>query len=241
MHNEPPIRPHSHTLAHLRALLPPQRVHALSFRAALRIAQRQAESLHDRHGSFGAPVPDSIISSLPQLHVELVDSPISSLRFWDAGQQQWIVQLAASDAEPTRRFHLAYEFKHILDHNHRHQLYRGDEHHTTNCQAERAARNFAGLLLVPSTVLTDAWVAGTRDPTALATLFAVDPAVITARLAQIGIGKSVRTPQAGTGIDPIPNATRKECPICPARTTAARRNSPSRARPSRARMAMAEA
>lgn len=214
MPNKTPTHPNTHTLAHLRSLVS-RRNHALTYRDALRIAQRQAEQLHQLHGTFDGPIPNSIITDLPQLHIELVDSPISSLRFWDAGQQQWVIQLAASDAEPTRRFHLAYEFKHILDHNRRHQLYRGDEHHTTTCQAERTARHFAGLLLVPSVALADAWAAGTRDITTLATLFEVDATVITARLAQIGVG-------AEASIDSVPHSTRKECLSCSTRVTGTR-------------------
>ncbi|MBH0779928.1 ImmA/IrrE family metallo-endopeptidase [Nocardia bovistercoris] len=186
MPNKPPTYPTSHMLAHLRSLLP-RRDQPLTYRDALRIAQQQAEELHHFRGVLDVQVPDSIITSLPQLHIELVDSPISSLRFWDAAQQQWVIQLAASDTDTTRRFHLAYEFKQILDHNRRHRLYRGDQHHTTACQAERAARHFAGLLLVPSVALADAWTTGIRDITTLATLFAVDATVVTARLAQIGV------------------------------------------------------
>ncbi|MBH0781880.1 ImmA/IrrE family metallo-endopeptidase, partial [Nocardia sp. NEAU-351] len=91
--------------------------------------------------------------------------------------------------------------------------------HTTACQAERAARHFAGLLLVPSVALADAWTTGIRDITTLATLFAVDATVVTARLAQIGVEAPRRE---GRAIDPVPYSARKECRYCPARTSLAR-------------------
>lgn len=199
-----------HTLAHLRAVIPRHR-RDLTYRDALRIALRQAEELQQLHAAFDGPVPDTAITTVPRIQVELVDSPVSSLRFWDPQQHRWVIQLAASDRESTRRFHLAYEFKHILDYGRRHYLYRGDEDHTTNCQAEHAARHFAGCLLVPPTALTHAWVTGMRDTAALAGYFAVDPAVIEARLAQIGLGPTASAYPLGTPVDHIPHPHRKEC------------------------------
>jgi hypothetical protein len=208
----PPTHTHHHTLAHLRALIP-QRGPDLTYRAALRIAERQAEELQQLHAAFDRPVPDSAITTVPHIHVEIVESPVSSLRFWEARQHRWIIQLAASDAESARRFHLAYEFKHILDYGRRHHLYRGDDDHTTSCQAEHAARHFAGCLLVPSVALTHAWVTGMRDTTALAGFFAVDPTVIEARLAQIGLGPTASAYPLGTPIGHIPHPHRKECQL----------------------------
>lgn len=210
MHNATITHLYRNTLAHLRALVP-RRAGNLTYRDALRVADRQAEELHGLHGIVDGPVPETTVTNVPNLYIELVDSPVSSLRFWDQTHGYWVIQLAASDSETTRRFHLAYEFKHILDYSRRHYLYRGDEDHTTNCQAEHAARHFAGCLLVPSLSLTHEWASGVRDTTALAEYFKVDPVIIDARLAQIGLGPTVTAIRGSVPVVPIPHPRRKEC------------------------------
>jgi hypothetical protein len=219
MHNATITHLYRDTLAQLRALVP-RRAGNLTYRDALRIADRQAEELHRLTGIVDGPVPQTTITNVPNLHIELVDGPVSSLRFWDQTHGYWVIQLAASDPPSTRRFNLAYEFKHILDYSRRHYLYRGDEEHTTNCQAERAARHFAGCLLVPSLSLAHKWACGVRDTAALAEYFSVDPVVIDARLAQIGLGSTSTATRGSVPVIPIPHPRRKECRLNRSSSTA---------------------
>lgn len=172
-------------IARLRALIPSQCT--LTFQDALTIAERQAETIHTLEGIVADPVDSTVVAGLPKLHVEIVDSPVCSLHFWDETQRQWVVQLASSASEAKRRYRLAYEFKHILDYGHRHQLYRGSRTMTTNCQAEHAAAYFAGSLLVPAEPLTRAWWTGFREIKELAKWFDVPTDIISMRLADLGI------------------------------------------------------
>ncbi|MGV9676424.1 ImmA/IrrE family metallo-endopeptidase [Nocardia sp. NPDC003482] len=169
----------------LRALVP--RRTDMTFEDALAVAERQAEELLTISGATYDPAPDDIIATIPQLAIELADSPVSSLRFWDRRRGRWVIQLSRSDDELSRRLHLAYEFKHILDAGTRHRLYRGSPTASTMCQAEQAAYHFAGCLLVPTRALSRAWWSGMRDVRQLANYFQVSTDILKVRLSQIGL------------------------------------------------------
>ncbi|AGB22131.1 putative Zn peptidase [Mycobacterium sp. JS623] len=172
-------------LAQLRAVIP---VHAqVSFADALRVAELQANKLIELHGIVTGPVPTELISELPKLTVGYTGRLVSGATFWDKHHQVWVIQLSRTDSQARRRFTLAHEFKHIIDHGRQTILYRGTRRITAVAQAEQAADYFAGCLLVPRRLLKQAWGNGIQDPSELAQLFEVSEQAIAVRLRQTGL------------------------------------------------------
>lgn len=94
------------------------------------------------------------------MRVERTLRSASGASLWDRGRGEWVVYLNRIDSWRRQRFTLFHEFKHIIDHGHRHVLYAGPGHYDPDVEAERAADYFAGCVLVPKKFLKRAW--GTR-------------------------------------------------------------------------------
>lgn len=171
------------TLAALRSLVPSRE---LTFAEALIIAERQATRLLELFDIADGPTPREIITQLPRIRIDHVaDLPVSGASFWNG--TTWVIQLNASEPWTRRRFTLAHEFKHILDHGRTELLYRGSKHADAKLQAEQAADFFAGCLLVPKRYLKRAWGNGVQRTTALARHFQVSPRALDVRLTQTGL------------------------------------------------------
>jgi predicted transcriptional regulator len=170
-------------LAALRALVPRR---PLSYSEALRVAELQADLLLRLAKIKEPPVPTDIVSRLPRMQVVCVgDSPVAGSVHWDG--HDWIVVVNSRQHEPRRRYSLAHEFKHVIDHTTRAFLYTGMPRMTAAEQAERAADYFAGCLLMPHRQLKAAATDGCRTAAEYASRFVVPTAAAEKRLAQLGL------------------------------------------------------
>ena len=172
-------------LGSLRAVIPERR--DITFAEALRIAELQANKLLERHGIREYPVPRELIAELPKIAVRYGSHLVSGASYWDAKAGNWIIQLSRADSWQRRRFTLAHEYKHIIDHGRQDLLYRGTRQTAAALQAEHAADYFAGCLLVPRRLLKRAWGNGIQRTADLARLFQVSEQAVGVRLRQCGL------------------------------------------------------
>jgi hypothetical protein len=183
MHNNNTSIENRSVLASLRAVIPTRS--SVAFHEALRIAELHANRLLELHQINSGPIPGQLITELPKLRVDYVDSPVSGASFWNG--QEWVIQLNRNESWTRQRFTLAHEYKHIVDHGATSRLYTGTRTTTGADLAERAADYFAGCLLVPRKLLKRAWGRGMQQPRDLARHFQVSEQAIAVRLAQTGL------------------------------------------------------
>ncbi|MFH5232457.1 ImmA/IrrE family metallo-endopeptidase [Antrihabitans spumae] len=172
-------------LASLRSVIPNRET--VTFTEALRIAELQANKLLELHALTDGPIPGQLITELPKIRIDNTDSLVSGASFWDTRNGVWVIQLSRADSWLRRRFTLAHEYKHIIDHGRRDSLYRGTARVSADMQGEHAADYFAGCLLVPRRLLKRAWGNGIQRPAELARLFQVSQQAIKVRLRQTGL------------------------------------------------------
>lgn len=154
----------------------------LSKAEALAVAEAQAESLLRRLSVLQPPLPDDFVDGLSHVQVEnVVPSRAMAATQWSHGR--WLILVNGAAERGRRRWSLAHELKHILDHPIETILYAKD----ANELREQVCDYFAGCLLVPRKWLRSAWRGGIRDPTALARRFGVSRRAIRIRLLQIGL------------------------------------------------------
>jgi IrrE N-terminal-like domain len=173
------------TLAALRALVPQR---PLRYSEALVIAELQANRFLELAGIDDAPVPSEIITELPRVAVEVRSLPALGSAHWVDGR--WVIHLAVSDHPRRRRFTLAHEFKHILDHPYQPFLYQGFHVSQRAEQIEHIADTFAASLLMPKRLVREAFTIGIQNPYELARLFEVSPAAMQVRLHRLGLPAS---------------------------------------------------
>ena len=170
-------------LVQLRALVPRR---PLRYAESLRIAELQAERLLMLAEIEEAPVPVDFIGQLPRIEVVFADdSPVAGSAHWDG--HDWIIVINARKRATTRRYSLAHEFKHVVDHTTHSHLYTGMPRMTPAQQAEQAADFFAGCLLMPSDRLREAARDGLRTTAQFASRFGVPMKVAERRLHQVGL------------------------------------------------------
>jgi hypothetical protein len=175
------------TFGELRALVPRR---PLSYPESLRIAELQARRLLALYGIKEAPVPTDFISELPRVEVVFAnDSPVSGSVHWDG--HDWIVVVNGREREPRRRFSLAHELKHVIDHTTRAFLYTGMPRMSAATQSERAADYFAACLLMPVAWLKQASADGCRSAAEFASRFGAPTRVADQRLHQVGLAPSL--------------------------------------------------
>ena len=171
-------------LAELRRLSP---VRPLTRAEAFRVAERQAERLLSSAGISRPPVPESLITDLPDVKVDYwPDAPVSGSSHWTG--TTWIIVVNADEPLVRRRFSLAHELHHILDHPHRDVLYKNQRPPNRFRPEETVANHFAASLLMPRRWIRRAW---TRDGITtvheLASLFEVSPTAMHRRLVYLGL------------------------------------------------------
>jgi len=170
-------------LASLRAKAPPQ---AMTYREALQVAECQADALLAAWGITEAPVPTDVVAALA--HIRVIDDaelPVSGLTHWNG--TDWVITLNVLESAPRRRFTLMHEFKHIIDHGRPPLAATRSATGTLKEPAEQVANFFAGCVLVPRHLLTQAWATGIQQPSDLARLFGVSIAAINVRTCQLGL------------------------------------------------------
>jgi Zn-dependent peptidase ImmA (M78 family) len=156
------------------------------------IAERQATKLLERFAIDKAPVDVSLIAELPRVEVvmrttaELRDADghnLSGRSEWKHGR--WQIAVNKEDSTTRRRFTLAHEFKHVLDHPYMRVLYADRWGRIDEERVEDTCDYFAACLLMPRPWVKYAWTTVTQDQTKLAAYFRVSPRAMARRLADL--------------------------------------------------------
>lgn len=164
-------------LSILRAVAPRRR---LSLREAELIAELQANRLLELAGLDEPPVPNELITELPRIRVRTdPDLPASGTAHWSSGR--WVISINASEPWTRRRYSLAHEAKHVIDHRHFDALY------DNAATAEYAADAFAAALLMPKRLVRKQWYAGVQQLSTLSEVFGVSPRAMAIRLERLGL------------------------------------------------------
>lgn len=174
----------------LRGIMPARPV---SLAEAYMLAERQATELLRLLDVHAVPVPVARIAELPRVEIQveprhrMLNKSGFSHR-WENGR--WLIVVNKHDVPGRRRFTLAHEFKHVLDHSVANvayaQLGRGDAARQQR-QVEHICDHFAACLLMPRTVVKRAWGSGIQDIDALAGLFKVSASAMQVRLDYLGL------------------------------------------------------
>jgi len=182
----------SSTLAELRSLVPPRR--GLTIHEAEQITERQATRLLALTGITGPPVPSAVIADLPRIYVAretvLPDSglpiPASGSSHWNG--QKWVIVVNGDEPRTRQRFSLAHEFKHVMDHPFRTQLYPRCRGYLPEERWEHIAHYFAASLLMPRQWIKRVWASERmQDVADLAQLFEVSQTAMEIRLLKLGL------------------------------------------------------
>lgn len=167
----------------LRNIAPPR---PLRLAEALRVAELQASRLLEACEITEAPIPESVISTLPRVQVErLTPIPVSGSAHWARGR--WVIVLNAAEPLVRQRFSLAHEAKHVLDAPAMSYLYPAIRGMTSHDISERVADHFAACLLMPRPWVKRAWTTGTQDVRSLARHFHVSQMAMQIRLQTLGL------------------------------------------------------
>ncbi|MGH8903161.1 MAG: ImmA/IrrE family metallo-endopeptidase [Egibacteraceae bacterium] len=156
------------------------------------LAEQQATRLLELLDIRHAPVEVARIGDLPKIEIAVeprwrMDRLAGFSRRWENGR--WLITVNKQDTPGRRRFTLAHETKHILDHTiHRiayAQLGYGDDQKQAK-QIESICGHFAACLLMPRLWVKRAWANGIQDVEALAGLFNVSLTAMNVRLFYLG-------------------------------------------------------
>ena len=190
-------------LRHLRDLMPDR---TLEVHEAKSVAERQALRLLQILGQTTPAVDVSAISELPRIEVRVeARLPISGFSQWNRGR--WLIGINKDDAPARRRFTLAHEFKHVLDHPFVDRAYADRKGKADDVLAEQVCDYFAACFLMPRPWIKRAWVNGVQDQEQLARLFNVSEAAMAIRLRQIGLVDARPSSWAKLGTDSAINGS----------------------------------
>lgn len=177
----------------------PQRTLTLS--EAFQVTELQAAKLLHCLGITGPAVDVAKLAELPKIEVRLEPRhrmpTLAGFSQWTDGR--WLIVINRDGPTGRRRFTLAHEFKHVLDHPtykvaYKH-LGRGDARKHDQ-QIELICNHFAANFLMPRTWLKRAWASGIQDEEALAGLFKVSVEAMHTRLIYLGFLADDRKPLA---------------------------------------------
>jgi predicted transcriptional regulator len=177
-------------ISQLRDLVP---VRALSREESLQLAEQQARVFLELSGVTEAPVPEWIITELPNITANMSSKlPTSGATQLIGGK--WRIVLRATEPATRRRFSMAHEFKHILDDLFEKTYFSNEDNIAERHRwVEGVCDYFAGCLLVPRPMLKKVWTNGTQDIDDLAEHFDVSRAAIITRLSQTGLTPDLRS------------------------------------------------
>jgi Zn-dependent peptidase ImmA (M78 family) len=157
------------------------------------LAERQATELLRLLQVSHVPIPVARLGELPRLEIQveprykMLDKSGFSHR-WESGR--WLIVVNKNDVPGRRRFTLAHEFKHVLDHSIANIAYARLGHGDAtrqHRQIEHICDYFAACLLMPRMVVKRAWANGIQDTDALAGLFKVSASAMQIRLDHLGL------------------------------------------------------
>ena len=170
-------------LRNLRSIMPAR---ALEAHEAQSVAERRALRLLALLDQHQPAVNVGAIAELPRIEVRVEPAlPMSGFAQWSRGR--WLIGINRDDAPVRRRFTLAHEFKHVLDHPFALRAYPDAKGRPSEKRAEAICDYFAACLLMPRPWVKQAWVSGIQDQRALAQLFGVSEAAMALRLRQLGL------------------------------------------------------
>lgn len=180
--------PLSTIIRDIRALTPS---YPLTDFQAKSITERQTTKFLQLLAIERAPVNVSSITEIPRVEVVVRTSHqlggLSGLSEWNKGR--WQIAVNRDDSTTRRRFTLAHEFKHVLDHPFMHVLYADQWGRIDERRVENICDYFAACLLMPRTWVKHAWTRMTQNHTKLAAYFRVSPAAMTRRLADLKLSE----------------------------------------------------
>jgi Zn-dependent peptidase ImmA (M78 family) len=169
----------------LRNFMPPRTLEA---HEAQSVAERQALKLLALLDQHQPAVNVSAIADLPRIEVRVEPNlPFSGFSQWNRGR--WLIGINRDDAPVRRRFTLAHELKHVLDHPFVSHAYLDRQGRPSEKRAEAMCDYFAACLLMPRPWVKQAWVNGIQDQRMLAQLFGVSEAAMALRLRQLGLSE----------------------------------------------------
>ena len=174
----------SSIIQRLRDVIP---IRPLTVAEAMHFAELQATHLLALSGITGPPVPESIISGLPRIHVErMTPSPVSGATQWSRGR--WLIVINGAEPPSRQRYSLAHEFKHVLDNPFIDFLYPTVPGITSDDRTERICDYFAACLLMPRLWVKQFYFdLGLHEPRLLAQRFETSSTAMHVRLLQIGM------------------------------------------------------
>lgn len=172
----------------LRELIPAR---ALTLNEAYVLAEKQASKLLQLLNIERVPVDVALIAQLPKIEVRVQPRHrmpnLAGFSQWSNGR--WLVVINQDNVEGRRRFTLAHELKHILDHTTGNVAYAtlgGGDKKKRERLIEQICDYFAACVLMPSTVVKKAWCSGIQDIQTLALHFKVSAAAMKVRLTYLG-------------------------------------------------------
>jgi Zn-dependent peptidase ImmA (M78 family) len=186
------------TVNKLRAVMP---MRALSLSEAYAIAELQANKLIELLALKPPAVDIAKLAELPKIEVHLEPRhrmpTLAGFSQWSDGR--WLIVINKDSVSGRRRFTLAHEFKHILDHNAARIAYQsigyGDKRRHDQ-QLELICNYFAACVLMPRMWVKRAWARGIQDEEALAGLFKVSVEAMHTRLVYLGFVGDTSKPLA---------------------------------------------
>lgn len=197
-------QPELSTLARLRSCIPQH--HQVTWSDALRIAELHANRLLELSSVRQGPTPIEIVTTLPKITVRYVDQPVAGASFWDPRNRQWIIHVNRYDRRTRKRFTIAHEYKHIIDHGSTDRLY--PDPRRAGSQREAAADYFAACLLMPRRLVKQAWGRGIQRIPDLAAHFQVSEQAMKYRVDQLRLVDQNHEP-ARRCVPPSARATRR--------------------------------
>lgn len=150
----------SSVLYQVRNLMPTR---PLTQGEAYRLAELQANRLLEAAHIDQPGTPDELIAGLPFLAITLRTDMLSSgLSRWV--KPRWQVYINQNESAVRRRYSLAHEFKHILDHGLSGRLYPSTAWTPAEQRVERVCDYFAACLLMPKRLVKRRFFEGLTEP-----------------------------------------------------------------------------
>lgn len=164
----------------------------LSLTEAYSVAERQAYKLLELLTITAPHVTYDKLLQLPNLEIALEPSYLmpnfAGVSHFSKGH--WVIFVDKNDILGRRRFTLAHEFKHVIDHPYDRLVYTrlgyGDDERR-RAHIEALCQHFAACFLMPKTWVKNSYANGIQDVYNLATLFQVSVTAMEVRLRQMGL------------------------------------------------------
>lgn len=179
----------STVIEQVRDLMPRRPV---SLMEAYSVAEHQAYQLLDLLGIHGPHVTYTELLRLPNIEIHLEPDylleHISGMSSFSNGH--WLIIVDKNDVHGRRRFTLAHEFKHIIDHPLDRLTYARFGYgngQRRQAHIEAICQHFAACFLMPKTWVKNAYTNGVQDVYDLASLFQVSVSAMDTRLHSIGL------------------------------------------------------